>query len=133
ARRIHAPRPRRAPESPRRRDVQPRARARSDHARAARGADRIAIGFFLHGVLGATVVALAFVLPSFFMVVALAWTYVQYGGLPWMQALFYGIGAVVIAIVAVAAYRLARGTNKRDPLLWAVFVGVLVATVSAPA
>jgi chromate transporter len=92
-----------------------------------------AIGFFLHGVLGATVVALAFVLPSFFMVVALAWLYVQYGGLPWMQALFYGIGAVVIAIIAVAAYRLARGTNKRDPLLWAVFLALLVATVWAQA
>jgi chromate transporter len=34
---------------------------------------------------------------------------------------FYGIGPAVIAIIAIAAHRLARGTNKRDPLLWTVF------------
>jgi chromate transporter len=62
-------------------------------------------------------------------VIGLGVAYVAFGGLPWMQALFYGIGAVVIAIIAMAAYRLARGTNKRDPLLWAVFAGLFVATV----
>jgi chromate transporter len=46
-----------------------------------------------------------------------------------MQALFYGIGAVVISIIAVAAYRLARGTNKREPLLWGIFVVLFGATV----
>jgi len=46
-----------------------------------------------------------------------------------MQALFYGIGSVVIAIIAVAAFRLARGTNKRDPLLWSIFAVLFVATV----
>jgi chromate transporter len=45
-----------------------------------------------------------------------------------MQALFYGIGAVVIAIIAMAAWRLARGTNKRDPVLWGIFGIMLVAT-----
>src|SRR5438876_1449236 len=89
----------------------------------------IAIGYFHSGVLGATLVGLAFILPSFFMVLGLSWLYVQFGGLPWMQALFYGIGAVVIAIIAVAAYRLARGTNKRDPLLWAIFGVLALATV----
>jgi chromate transport protein ChrA len=46
-----------------------------------------------------------------------------------MQAVFYGIGAVVIAIIAIAAYRLARGTNKHDPVLWGIFSVMLVATV----
>ena len=62
------------------------------------------------------------------MVLGLSALYVAYGGMPWMQSVFYGIGAVIIAIIAVAAYRLARGTNKRDPLLWMVFVVMLVAT-----
>jgi chromate transporter len=84
----------------------------------------IAIGYFQAGISGATLVGLAFVLPSFLMVVALSIAYVTYGGLWWMQALFYGIGAAVIAIIAVAAYKLARSTNKRDPLLWGIF-GVL--------
>jgi chromate transporter len=89
----------------------------------------IAIGYFQGGMLGATLVGLAFIVPSFLMVLALSWLYVTFGGLPWMQALFYGIGAVVIAIIAVAAYRLARGTNKRDPVLWGIFGVLLVVTV----
>src|SRR5919109_900099 len=89
----------------------------------------IAIGYFQGGVLGATLVGLAFIVPSFLMVLALSWLYVTFGGLPWMQALFYGIGAVVISIIAIAAYRLARGTNKSDPVLWGIFGVMLVATV----
>ena len=59
----------------------------------------IAIGYFQRGILGATLVGLAFILPSFSMVLGLSWLYVAYGGLPWMQSLFYGIGAVVTGIV----------------------------------
>jgi chromate transporter len=88
----------------------------------------IAIGYFQAGVLGATLVGLAFVLPSFLMVIALSMAYVAYGGLWWMQALFYGIGAAVIAIIAVAAYRLARSTNKGDLFLWGIFALLAVAT-----
>lgn len=89
----------------------------------------MAIGYFSSGILGATLVGLAFILPSFLMVIALSIAYVAFEGLPWLQALFYGIGAVVIAIIAMAAYRLSVGTNKRDPLLWAVFTALFVATV----
>ena len=93
----------------------------------------IALGYFQHGVLGATAVGLAFVLPSFVMVVAISMAYVRYGGLWWMQALFYGIGAAVIAIIAIAAYKLARSTNKRDPLLWAIFGALALVTLWAQA
>ncbi len=88
----------------------------------------MAIGYFEAGVLGATLVGLAFILPSFLMVLGLSVAYVAFGGVPWMQALFYGIGAVVISIIVMAAYRLARGTNKQDRLLWTVFAGLFVAT-----
>jgi chromate transporter len=93
----------------------------------------IAIGYFEAGVLGATLVGLVFILPSFFMVVAISLAYVAYGGLWWMQALFYAIGATVIAIIAIAAYKLARSTNKRDPLLWGIFALLTVVTVWAQA
>src|ERR671917_1225898 len=53
----------------------------------------IAVGYFAGGILGATLVGLAFVLPSFLMVVGLSALYVAYGGLWWMQALFYGVSA----------------------------------------
>jgi chromate transporter len=93
----------------------------------------IALGYFQRGVLGATAVGLAFVVPSFFMVIGISIAYKRFGGLWWMQALFYGIGAAVIAIIAIAAYKLARSTNKRDPLLWAVFGALLVVTMWAEA
>jgi chromate transporter len=89
----------------------------------------MALGYFQRGILGATAVGLAFVVPSFLMVVAISIAYRRFGGLWWMQALFYGIGAAVIAIIAIAAYKLARSTNKRDPLLWAIFGVLALVTV----
>jgi chromate transporter len=66
-------------------------------------------------------VGLAFVLPSFVMVLGLAAGYVRFGGLPWMQGAFYGIGAAVIAIIARSAVKLTRLTLGRDVLLWSLF------------
>ena len=63
----------------------------------------IYLGWVRAGVLGATLVAAAFILPSFLMVLALSALYVRFGGLPWMQGVFYGIGAAVIAIIARSA------------------------------
>lgn len=93
----------------------------------------IAIGYFQGGVLGATLAGLAFILPSFLMVLGLSWLYVSYGGLPWMQAIFYGIGAAIISIIAIAAYRLARSTNKKDPVLWGIFGALMAATIATQA
>jgi chromate transporter len=93
----------------------------------------IAIGYFEGGALGATLIGLTFVLPSFLMVVAISLAYVAYGGLWWMQAVFYTIGATVIAIIAIAAYKVARSTNKRNPVLWGIFVVLTLLTTWAQA
>jgi len=93
----------------------------------------IALGYFRHGVIGATAVGLAFTVPSFVMVVAISMAYVRFGGLWWMQALFYGIGAAVVAIIAIAAYKLSRSTNTRDPMLWVIFGALAIVTVWAQA
>jgi chromate transporter len=93
----------------------------------------IALGYFQHGVLGATLVGAAFIVPSFLMVIAISMAYLRYGGLWWMQALFYGIGAAVIGIIAIAAYKLSRSTNKRDALLWGIFVALAAVTIWAEA
>ena len=61
----------------------------------------IYIGFVHYRFIGATLAGLAFVLPSFVMVVLLGMLYQLYGGLAWMQAVFYGIGAAVIGIIAI--------------------------------
>ena len=59
----------------------------------------IYLGFVHYGVPGATLAGLAFVLPSFLMVLAISWAYVTFGGIPWMQGVFYGVGAAVIGII----------------------------------
>ncbi|HJQ84626.1 MAG TPA: chromate transporter [Candidatus Binatia bacterium] len=82
----------------------------------------IYLGWLDHGILGATLVAVAFVLPSFVMVLVIAALYLAYGGLPWMQGAFYGIGAAVIAIIGRSAYKLTKSTLGNDRLLWVLFV-----------
>jgi len=89
----------------------------------------IYLGYVHYGIVGATVAGVTFVLPSFLMVVGLGWAYQRYGGLPWMQAVFYGVGASVIGIIAVSAYRLTRKTIGRDWLLWAIYLAAAIVTV----
>lgn len=88
----------------------------------------IYLGWLRGGITGATAVAVAFVAPSLLMVLALSVVYVRYGGLSWMTAAFYGVGAAVIAIIARSALRLARSTLGGDRLLWALFAGNAVVT-----
>lgn len=88
----------------------------------------IYLGWAKAGVRGATGVAVAFVLPSFLMVVALSSFYVRFGGLPWMQGAFYGIGAAVIAIIGRSAFKLAKMTLAKDLTLWTLSVVSAIAT-----
>jgi len=78
--------------------------------------------------LGATLVGFAFVGPSFLMVLVISHLYVRFGGLPWMQGLFYGIGAAVIAIIARSVLKLVRMTLGRDQLLWVLFTASALVT-----
>ncbi len=87
------------------------------------------LGWARAGARGAAIVGLAFVLPSFAMVVALAAAYLELGGLPWIQGAFYGLGAAVIALIARSALKLTRLTLGRDALHWSLFA--LAALVTA--
>jgi chromate transporter len=62
------------------------------------------------------------------MVLALSSLYVRFGGLPWMQGAFYGIGAAVIAIIARSAFKLVKMTLARDRLLWGLFAVSAIVT-----
>src|SRR5467141_1313683 len=88
----------------------------------------IYLGWVRARVLGATLVACAFVAPSLAMVLAISALYVRYGGLPWMQGLFYGVGAAVIAIIVRSATKLVKLTLARDRLLWIVFIVSAIVT-----
>ena len=79
------------------------------------------LGWVKGGTFGATLVGIAFVLPSFLMVMVLSAAYVGLGGLPWMQAAYYGVGACVIGIVGRSTWKLASSTVGKHKLLWAVF------------
>jgi chromate transporter len=87
------------------------------------------IGWVRAGRLGAALVAAAFIGPSFLMAVAVAAAYIRYERLPWIQDVFYGVGAAVIAIIAQSAYRLSRKTIGKDLLLWVLFAGAAVMTI----
>jgi chromate transporter len=82
----------------------------------------IYLGYVHYRIIGATLVAIAFVIPSFLMVVALGWAYIKFGGLTWMQAVFYAVGASVIGIIAFSAYKLTTKTIGKDWLLWVIFL-----------
>jgi len=88
----------------------------------------IYLGWVRARLIGATLVGLAFVLPSFVMVVALAALYLRFDGLSWMQGAFYGVGAAAIAIIARSAVKLLRMTIRTDPLLWSLFAASALVT-----
>src|SRR5436309_11975376 len=87
------------------------------------------LGWLRAGAIGATLVGIAFISPSFLMVLALAALYVHYGSLPWIQGMFYGIGAAVIAIIVRSAIKLVRTTLVKDWLLWVIF-GLIALTTA---
>ncbi len=89
----------------------------------------IYLGYVHYRIRGATAVGIAFVLPSFLMVVALGWAYVRFGGLTWMQSVFYGVGAAVIGIIAISAYKLTTKSVGKDKLLWFVYLVLAAVTV----
>ncbi len=96
----------------------------------------IYIGFVHYQLPGATLAGIAFIMPSFIMVVLLGMAYKLYGGLPWMQAVFYGVGAAVIGIIIMSTYKLTVKTIgkfnwasfKTNWLLWLFFLAAAVIT-----
>lgn len=88
----------------------------------------IYIGYVHYQLIGATLAGLAFVLPSFFMVLGIGCAYVEFGGLPWMQAVFYGVGAAVIGIIVMSSYKLTTKSIGKDYLLWGIFIVLAIVT-----
>lgn len=97
----------------------------------------IYIGFVHYGWLGATLAGLAFVIPSFIMVVIIGMAYKLFGGLPWMQAVFYGVGAAVIGIIAMSSSKLTTKSVSKFEwkavkdrwLLWLFYIVAAIITI----
>jgi len=90
----------------------------------------IYLGYVHYRLLGASLAGVAFVLPSFFMVVGLGAAYTAYGGIGWMQSVFYGVGAAVIGIIAMSACKLTSKNVGKDRLLWPIFLVSAAVTVA---
>lgn len=88
----------------------------------------IYLGYVHYRILGATLAGLAFVFPSFLMVLAIGWAYVTFDGLPLMQSIFYGVGAAVIGIISIGSYKLTSKSIGKDYWLWAIFLVLAVFT-----
>lgn len=96
----------------------------------------IYLGYVHYGVWGATLTGVSFVLPSFVMVVLLGMAYKIYGGLAWMQSVFYGVGSAVIGIITLSCYKLTvKSVSKLEIqavksrwLLWVFFMLMAVVT-----
>ena len=69
-------------------------------------------GWRLHGVKGGLAAGLLFVLPGALVVLALSMLYAAFGNLPWVEAIFFGVKAAVLAIVIEALLRVARRALK---------------------
>jgi len=79
------------------------------------------LGWRLHGAKGGIAAGLWFVLPSVFILYGLSWLYMAGGHLPWLAAIFHGLLAAVIAVVAEAVLRIGKKA-LRSPGLWAIAI-----------
>ena len=84
------------------------------------------IGWMMHRTWGGIVAGGLFVLPSLFILIALSYLYMAYGGVPAVAVLLYGIKPAVVAIVLAAAWRIGSRALKH-PALWAISIAAFVA------
>ena len=93
------------------------------------------VGWMLHGVRGGIAAGLLFVLPGFVLIVALAALYATLGDAAWLEAIFMGLKAAVLAIVVQALWRMA-GRSLKGPvsvgLAIAAFLALFVFGVAFP-
>jgi len=94
------------------------------------------IGWLMHRTAGGIVAGGLFVLPSFFILAALAYIYMAYGAVPAVAGAFYGIKPAVVAIVLFAAYRIGSRALK-NMVLWAIsalaFIAIFALKLPFPA
>lgn len=77
----------------------------------------IYIGWLLNGTLGGIVAGVLFVLPAFFLILGLSWTYAVHGDVGWIAATFYGLRAAVVALVAAAVIRVGAKALKNPAMV----------------
>jgi chromate transporter len=93
------------------------------------------IGWLMHGVRGALVAGLLFILPGAVAIMALSWIYVIWGNTGLVAGLFFGLKAAVLAIVLQAVIRVGRRSLKTwamTAIAVAAFVAIFAFAVPFP-
>lgn len=75
------------------------------------------LGWRLHGARGGIAAGVLFVLPSVFILLGLSWLYREGGSIGWVDGIFHGLMAAVIAVVISAVKRIGSKA-LRSPMLW---------------
>ncbi|MEO8441861.1 MAG: chromate efflux transporter [Betaproteobacteria bacterium] len=91
----------------------------------------IFIGYHRAGWWGGVLAGLCFIVPAFFIMLALTLLYSAYGALPFMRDAFYGLGPVVLGIFVVAVYRLGKNALQTAPQI-ALALGAALAAAYTP-
>jgi chromate transporter len=92
----------------------------------------IYIGEIRGGFAGLLVAGSCFILPAALLAVGLAWAYVKYGALPNVEALLFGVKAIVVALIVQAIWNLARAALKTPFLVVLVIVVLVLAFLGLP-
>lgn len=74
------------------------------------------VGWLMHGVRGALVAGLLFILPGVVAIMALSWVYAIWGDVGFVSALFFGLKAAVLAIVLQAVVRVGKRALRNDAM-----------------
>ncbi len=72
----------------------------------------INVGFARAGWAGLCVAGASFILPAALITGAFAWAYTRFGALPQAASVLYGIKPAVIAVIAIAIWRLGKTAVK---------------------
>jgi len=95
----------------------------------------IYISWLMHGVKGAVMTGVLFFMPAFVLVTVLAGVYLNYGDVPAIQGIFYGIKPAVVAVVLFAAWRIGSKTLKNETLqaiAALAFIGIFFFKIGFP-
>ncbi|MCA1707639.1 MAG: chromate efflux transporter [Actinobacteria bacterium] len=95
----------------------------------------IYIGWLLNGTWGGIAAGVLFVLPAFFLIMGLTWTYAVHGDVAWVAAIFYGLRAAVIALVLAAVIRVGGKALKNHVMVLiagAAFIAIFFIKVPFP-
>jgi chromate transporter len=93
------------------------------------------VGWLLHRTKGALAAGLLFILPGFAVIIGLSLIYALFHETRWLDTLFFGLKAAVLAIVVQALIRIGRRALKNRLMLafaLAAFVALFVFHVAFP-